>query len=126
MAEYLSPEWFAKAQEALADPAITSVVANYQEIANDFVIQQFLTDGPDWYVTFNAGAMTICEGVAPNANVTFTSDLETAKQIRNGELTAQEAFIEGRLRMGGSITDLVSHGELFVALDGALHSIESH
>jgi hypothetical protein len=78
----------------------------------DLVIQQVVPDGPDgtevaYVVTVTDGAVHVRRGRADAPDVTFTQDLATATAIHRGELSAQTAFIEGRLRLGGDLRAVI-------------------
>jgi hypothetical protein len=49
--------------------------------------------------------------------VTFTQDRTTAAAIATGRLSAQAAFIDGRLRVGGDLSALLDRAAELAALD---------
>jgi predicted lipid carrier protein YhbT len=86
------------------------------------VIQQIVPDGPDgaevaWVVTAADGAITVRRGRVDEPDITFTQDRATAEAIHRGELSAQTAFIEGRLRLGGDLRAVIERGTSLAAID---------
>ncbi|HEX4867010.1 MAG TPA: SCP2 sterol-binding domain-containing protein [Acidimicrobiales bacterium] len=99
MAEFLSDAWLTE----LADRA--SSVAGPSEVR--LVIQQVVVDGdgPEraYGVVLDVGQVRIEPGRTVAPDVTFTQDRETAAAIARGDLSAQAAFLAGRLRIGGDV-----------------------
>lgn len=86
----------------------------------DLVVQQELTDtGAAWHVVVADGGARASAGRHPAPDVTFAQDEVTALAINAGELSAQTAFIDGRLRVRGDVGRL---GEV-AALLGALGAV---
>lgn len=59
------------------------------------------TKPESWWLLVTADGATHRPGRNPDAQVVFTTDPITAAGIRNGSASAQAAFMEGRLRIGG-------------------------
>ena len=104
MAGFLTNEWFDDLDEA----------ARGAERAPDLrlVLQQIVPDGPDGdevaYVSWSPAAGSPSSAAGPRTpDVTFTQDRATAEAIHRGELSAQTAFIEGRLRLGGDLRAVI-------------------
>jgi predicted lipid carrier protein YhbT len=122
MAALLSPEWVASLAEASAGAEVPQGVR--------LVLQQVVVDedGSEvaYAVRLHDGAVEVEPGRAPDADVTFTQDRATAEAIAAGTLSAQAAFLAGRLRVGGDLTavlegarDLTGIGDVFAgARDG--------
>ena len=53
-------------------------------------------------------------------DVTFTADRATAEALARGALAAQDAFLAGRLRLGGDVAALLRHGPAMATLESAL------
>jgi putative sterol carrier protein len=106
MPEFLSSEWVA----ALADAGAGATVPDGVRI----VLQQVVVDDDGaevpYVVRIADGAVSVEPGRADDADVTFTQDRATAEAIADGTLSAQAAFLAGRLQVGGDLT---------VVLDGA-------
>lgn len=80
--------------------------------------------GIRWHVVVNDGSVRFVPGPAVDPTVRFTTDADTARAITDGRLSATEAFMAGRLRVGGDTTALVHHhslldglGDVFAAVD---------
>jgi hypothetical protein len=81
------------------------------------VVQQELTDtGAAWYVELGGGATRVCAGTHPDPDVTFRQESDTAVAINAGVLTAQEAFLDGRLRVRGAVGRLPDVAAALAAL----------
>ncbi len=55
----------------------------------------------------------------------FRQDLATAWAIASGQVSAQRAFMAGRLRVGGDLNAMVAHREVFATLDGVLSPVRA-
>lgn len=122
---YLSPEWIDAAGRALAaDPGIKEATADVR-----LTLEQVVTDGPNgtvrWHVAVDHGSVELAEGAAPSAGLRFTTSYATAAGIASGALSAQHAFAEGRLRVGGDLSLLVSHHRTLASLDDALAEVRA-
>lgn len=116
MARFLSDAWLealdraARADETLADLAD----------GPPLVVQQVVTGGPDGDVTYNVraggGAVSVRPGPADDATIRFRQDHETATAIASGRLSAQRAFMTGRLQVGGDLRAVLDRGPTLTAL----------
>jgi putative sterol carrier protein len=123
VARYLSAEWFdavraaASASESLRE-ATTGVT---------LTVAQVVTDGPDgdvaFHVTVDDGRVDVGPGAPADATVTFTQDYDTATRVAQGELSAQGAFMTGRIRVHGDLPRLVRDGEAFARIDDVMRSV---
>lgn len=114
MSAFLSPEWVADLAEAARGAAAPADVA--------LVVQQVVVDGRDggeaaYAVRIAAGAVSVTEGRADDADLTFTQDRATAAAIARGELSAQAAFLDGRLQVGGDLDVARAGARALSALD---------
>jgi putative sterol carrier protein len=113
MSRFLTPEWL----DDLADAAGAAAGPE----GEPFTLQQVITGEPDgevaWSVTVGEGAVAVRPGRADSPTVTFTQDLPTAAAIHSGELSAQSAFMTGRLRVGGDVGQLLERQDTLIALD---------
>lgn len=113
MAELLTDEWIADlataARSAAVDPEIR------------LVVQQVVTD-PDgtelaYAVRLADGRASVARGRVDDADITFTQDRETAAAIAAAELSAQAAFMAGRLKVGGNLQTVLERARDLVELD---------
>jgi putative sterol carrier protein len=63
------------------------------------------------------GRVRVVSGRADAPDVTFTQDEATARAVADGSLSAQAAFMEGRLRVGGDLRALLEHAAVLAGLD---------
>ena len=122
MPDPLSPEWLA----ALADAGRgASAPADVRLVLQQVVVDE---DGGEvaYAVRIADGKVDVVPGRADDADVTFTQDRATAAAIATGALSAQAAFLAGRLRIGGDLTavqlaarDLAALDDVFAAARGA-------
>jgi hypothetical protein len=99
VAELLSDAWIAE----LADAARSASVDPDLRL----VIQQRVVDADgsttSYAVRLADGRAEVVPGDVADADITFTEDRETAVAIAAGALSAQAAFMAGRLRVGGDL-----------------------
>jgi putative sterol carrier protein len=80
-----------------------------------------VTGGPDgdaaYHVVIDDGTVRVLSGETSNATVTFLQNWDTATAIARGELSAQSAFMTGRMRVRGDLPKLVEYGSLFGGVD---------
>jgi hypothetical protein len=114
VAEHLSPAWIA----ALADAAVRADAPE----GIDLVVQQVVVDGgPDaaevaYAVEIAGGRVAVHAGRVDAADITFTQDRATATAIAQGALSAQSAFLEGRLRVGGDLSAALAAARVLTSL----------
>jgi hypothetical protein len=101
--EFLSPEWMealgARLGSAEVDVPATTIVIEYRVRGDGGVVTYHVDLGPD-------GA-SVAAGPAPEPTVMFTMDRATAAAINGGELSAEEAFITGRLDLEGDASAII-------------------
>ena len=73
-----------------------------------------------WHVTIADGRAALVPGAADHPDLRFTTDYATAAAIAAGTLSAQRAFVEGRLRVGGDLSLLIAHQRAIAAVDDVL------
>jgi hypothetical protein len=114
MAGFLTDEWLDEldgvARGAKVDPGLR------------LRVQQVVPDGPEgrevtYVVEVDGGCVRVHRGRSADADVTFTQDLATAQAIHRGELSAQAAFMEGRLRLGGDLRAVIDRAAALAAID---------
>lgn len=102
MPRYLSLEWI-----AAADAAGAAVVG-----PDEPVIVQHVVDGePAYHVTVAADGVSVRPGASLSPSVTFTSTRAIAVAVARGDVSAQAAFMAGRLRVGGDLDALARVGD---------------
>lgn len=122
---YLSPEWMEAARRALADddtprPALAGV---------KLTVEQTVEDTPDgtatWHIAIADGRMALSAGPADQPDLRITTRWETAAAVAAGTLAAQRAFVEGRLRLGGDLSLLLTHQRALAAVDDVLAPVRA-
>jgi putative sterol carrier protein len=104
-----SDDWIAAFAERAAAVAVDDGVR--------IVVQQELADtGASWHVVVADGRAAVERGRHPSPDVTITEDRATAAAIGAGQLSAQQAFIDGRLRVRGSLDRLARASAALAAL----------
>lgn len=122
---YLSPQWIDAASRAVAsDDRLPTALAGVT-----LTIEQVVEGGPEgtvrWNVVVDDGEVDLSPGPADHADLRFTTTYATAAQIASGELAAQRAFVEGRLRVGGDLSLLISHQRAVAAIDDVLAPVRA-
>lgn len=117
MVRFLSPEWI----EALGRSARQANLSLDEGTEASIVVEQTVSDPAGASVTYqlaiDGGSATVVAGRVLEPSVTLRTDRFTAEAIARGELSAQEAFVQGRVRVGGDVRALVRHAEALVQLD---------
>ena len=114
MAEFLTDAWLDKLDAAAQAATLPADLR--------LIIQQVVRDGPEGHeVAFvleaGDGSLSVRRGRADQPDVTFTLDHATALAIHCGELSAQMAFMEGRLRLGGDLRAVIDRAGALAAVD---------
>jgi putative sterol carrier protein len=113
MARFLSPEWL--------DDLVAAAQTGSGPDGAPFTLQQVVAGTPEgevaWSVTVGDGSVAVAKGRHPAATITFTQDRSTAAAIHQGELSAQAAFMTGRLRVGGDVRVLLERQDAMASLD---------
>jgi putative sterol carrier protein len=121
---YLSDDWFEAAASAIASSTELRLASRGVQLT----LQQSVIDGDEtlvWHVHFADGDVGLHRGATPSPTVTFSCDRATAEDIRNGQHSAQTAFMAGRLRLGGDVRMLLDNSALLSSLNDALAPLRS-
>jgi predicted lipid carrier protein YhbT len=125
MPAHLSPAWLAALDAAVTSHAPLAEATRGVQL----VIEQVVTDDDStvqWHVAFDDGSVRVVPGAAPEGAaplVRFTTDQVTARAVATGTMTAQAAFMEGRLRVGGDTTALLAHHDLLTEVGDVFASV---
>lgn len=117
MPRYLSPEWLAELDRACRGNRPTARPGPGGHLAEQLVVQQLVSDGPQgpvaYHLDIDQETVMVRAGMAPEPTVTFSQDYETAAAVAKGELSAQGAFMAGRVQVRGDLVRLVElHGSV--------------
>jgi hypothetical protein len=92
-------------------------------------VQQTVEDTPDgavtWHVAIEDGRMALDAGPADDPDLRITTRWDTAAAVAAGTLAAQRAFVEGRLRLGGDLSLLLTHQRALAAVDDVLAPVRA-
>lgn len=113
MAEFLTDAWIAELGAA-ADAA--SVPAELHLVVQQVVLHD-RGDETTFAIRIADGTVAVQSGRADDADLSFTQDRATAAAIAKGELSAQAAFMAGRLRVGGDLREVLERARELVAID---------
>ncbi len=107
---FLSDEWMEAANAALQESAgFQSSIAG-KNLGVQFVVSDGADGGQlDYYMSIADGAATLAKGELEGADVTVTSNYETAAGIAKGDLNTQMAFMTGKIKVGGNLAVLMTH-----------------
>jgi hypothetical protein len=119
LAGFLTEAWLEE-MEAAAQRAVLGT-------KGALVVQQVIPDGPDgrevaYALVVDDGRLSVVRGRVPDADLTFTQDRATAEAIHRGELSAQAAFMQGRLRLGGDLRAVIDRAGELSAIDDVFAS----
>ena len=125
MVRYLSDDWLTEAGRVLAADRDLAAATSDLELT----IAYEVTGTPDgkrtYAVEFDHGRVTLHPTAPPSPQVTFTLDYDTAAEIARGELPAQVAFMQGRLKLGGDVTVLIRAGSVLDGIGDALSDLRA-
>lgn len=122
MAVFLSDAWLAELDAAArtATPPAELRLVVQQVVVGD--------RGRDtaYAIRIEDGRMSVQPGRVEDADITLTQDRATAAEIAQGALSAQVAFMAGRLRVGGDLRKVLDRagglaalGDVFAGVRGA-------
>lgn len=93
------------------------------------VVQQQVEGGPDgtvvWHVLVDGTTPRMRVGPHPSPTVTFTQEYATAAAVAQGHLSAQEAFMTGRITLGGDAGALIAAAPAMTHLGDALAAVRA-
>lgn len=113
MAQFLSDGWLDDLAQAAARTTAPAELALVVQVVVD---GETGTPVTDYSLRLSDGAVTVGTGRAHDADITLTQDRETATAIARGELSAQVAFMAGRLRVGGDLHTVLRHAGALAAM----------
>jgi len=107
MAKFLTEEWASEVASALN----TSDEVRTALSGVELTIQQTITGGPGgetkYWTKLLDGAVETAVGEMSDPDVRMTQDYETAAATNRGELNAQAAFMQGKLKITGNMGKLL-------------------
>ncbi|MGB3409568.1 MAG: SCP2 sterol-binding domain-containing protein [Microthrixaceae bacterium] len=125
--QYLSDEWFQQAGAAISASEALRAAATASE---DVTIQYEVTGAPSgkqaYTIWLRDGAAGLDVGASKGAEVTFALDYPTAVQVAKGELSAQAAFMQGKMKLGGDVGVLIRAHAAIDSLSDVLADLRSN
>nr|MBA2601885.1 SCP2 sterol-binding domain-containing protein [Actinomycetota bacterium] len=123
--KFLSEEWANEMTEKLNSSDEFKSAAGTQQVK----LQQVVTDAPDggetkYYFTLDGGQAQVGIGEVSDADATLTQTYETAAAITKSELNAQQAFMQGKLKISGNMMKLMQLQNVFNAMPKAAEGVE--
>jgi hypothetical protein len=105
----------------LADLATSAAAASVPDDL-DASVEQVVTGGPEgdvrWSLRLAGGRAQVVTGPAPDADVSLSTDWDTALALSAGELAVTDAFLAGRLRLRGDVGVLLRAAPVLDGLRG--------
>jgi putative sterol carrier protein len=123
--KFLTEEWASTMTGALNSSDDFKKAAAGQQVK----LQQVVTDTPDggeakYYFTLSDGAAEVAIGELADAEATLTQSYDTAVAITKQELNAQNAFMQGKLKISGNMMKLMQLQGVFNAMPKAAGDVE--
>ena len=122
---YLSLDWI----DAVAAAVAASDWLQEMAPAHEIGFTQVVTDGPEGDVTYHLqvgdGKVTFAAGPADPEHVGMEESWDTAVAVATGTLNAQEAFVNGHIRLRGDQQRLLDSQSLFGALDSVFSAVRA-
>ncbi len=120
---YLSLDWIDALSIEVAASDHMRELADHHSVG----VTQVVSGGPEGDVTYHLtvadGGASFGAGPADPEDVRMEQDWRTAVDVATGELNAQEAFINGNIRLFGDQQKLLDSQPVFGALDAVFSTI---
>lgn len=120
---YLSLAWIRELTREVAESEALLELARDHTIG----VTQMVTDGPEGDITYHLqirdGAASFGAGAADPEDVKMEQDWVTAVGIATGAANAQDAFINGKIRLFGDQQALMGAQPVFGALDNIFSTV---
>jgi putative sterol carrier protein len=125
MARFLSEEWLAELDQAIADDEQISSAAS----GVDLTIQQVVTRrgaADVCYATRVAdGRVRLRPGRVEDADAVIREDYETAAALARGETSPQDAILAGRIRVSGNLGALLEGQQVLERVRACLDEVRA-
>ncbi len=123
--KFLSEEWASEMTRALNSSQEFKNAAGSQQVK----LQQVVTDTPEggeakYYFTLDGGNAQVSLGEVSDAEATITQNYDTAVAINKQELNAQNAFMQGKLKISGNMMKLMQLQGVFNTMPRAVGEVE--
>lgn len=124
--KFLSEEWAQEVTNALNSSDEFKSASSGQQVK----LQQVVTDAPEggeqkyYFQLGDDGKVQVGVGELADAEATLTQTYEVAVAITKQELNAQNAFMQGKLKISGNMMKLMQLQGVFNAMPKAVDGIE--
>ncbi len=123
--KFLTDEWATTMTEKLNASDDFKSAASGQQVK----LQQVVTETPDggeskYYFTLDNGEAQVSLGEIADAEATITQNYETAVAINKQELNAQNAFMQGKIKISGNMMKLMQLQGVFNAMPKAVSDVD--
>ncbi len=123
--KFLTEEWASAMTDALNSSDDFKSAAGSQQVK----LQQVVTDTPDggegkYYFVLDNGSAQVSLGELSDAEATISQNYETAVAITKSELNAQNAFMQGKLKISGNMMKLMQLQGVFNTMPRAVSGVE--
>ena len=123
--KFLSQEWADEMTKALNASDDFEKAASGQSAK----LQQVVTDTPDggevkYYFKLEGGQAEVNLGELSDAEATITQNYETAVGVTKQEINAQNAFMQGKLKISGNMMKLMQLQSVVNAMPKAVSHID--
>jgi putative sterol carrier protein len=123
--KFLSKEW----AQAMTDALNSSEAFQKAAAGQQAKIQQVVTDSPDggevkYYFKLDGGSADVSLGELADAEATISQNYETAVAIDRSELNAQNAFMQGKLKISGNMMKLMQLQGVINAMPQAVSEVQ--
>jgi hypothetical protein len=120
---YLSLDWIEEIGRRVAADFSLQELGSTLRIG----ITQVVSDGPEdtviYHLQVGDGAVSFGPGPADPEDVRLEQEWDTAVAVATGDMTAEDAFITGSIRLGGNAQLLLESQQVFAALDPVFSAV---
>lgn len=106
--QYLSAEWLRRAGELVAASESLRSVAGEVELVVEYAVSGAPGGDVTYQLALGGGSASLSPGSPREPTVRMSTDYATASSVAAGRLSAQLAFMEGRVRLGGDVAALLA------------------
>lgn len=124
MSKFLTADWAQEVTDALNQHEGFNNAIGSSELKFQFVTE----DGPDgeidYYLSAANGSATMALGEIDSPDVTVKQSYDTATAISKGEMSAQTAFMTGKVKVSGNLAKLMQHQSVLSQWSAAVSSLD--
>jgi len=121
---YLSDEWLDRAADALAASSELAERTAELDLTIGYVVAGTASGKVGYSIHFDHGTTSL-ERPGGSATVSFELDYPTAAAIAQGEVSAQAAFMQGRLKLVGDVNVMIRDGAVLDGVTDALADLRA-